>query len=473
MYDCQLSSLVPSSRKKKLDPNKAEKVEVLKHYILMMSFHMENLEKMLRMLHNKSITPDQAKEVKEEIEYFMEAHEELDYDHNEYLYLDLGLGLENSLDTPTVMAVQTASPTDTVNSDDTENAVPKTASNTDDTKKKSSEESSTPRKQSTTTVVTKKVIKTQKSLSESDKKPSTAAQDMSFLAKQHQPQTVSSDQPKQNMWHTNSLVKDNNTNETHRSAVSQLVNTVETMNLNKTQVAATATTVSMSTSQPSVTMPSMQVKSPVNLNQSGQQMSNGNNIVNQQHSFMTSQDQTQQPHVNISQSMFTASNNDQMMLGASQEQQQAAAIRDLPDPKITSMQGVAPLGLVQLTPENVAQRLNLEAAFRHMPHPSDCEVQRHYLPRNPCSTPAYYPQQPVAHHDTLEYYMRLSTETLFFNFYYMEGTESQMMAARALKKQSWRFHTQYLMWFQRFVCVFRFTIKIIISKSYFIHGFVV
>ena len=152
MYDCQLSSLVPSSRKKKLDPNKAEKVEVLKHYILMMSFHMENLEKMLRMLHNKSITPDQAKEVKEEIEYFMEAHEELDYDHNEYLYLDLGLGLENSLDTPTVMAVQTASPTDTVNSDDTENAVPKTASNTDDTKKKSSEESSTPRKQSTTTL---------------------------------------------------------------------------------------------------------------------------------------------------------------------------------------------------------------------------------------------------------------------------------------------------------------------------------
>ena len=222
----------------------------------------------------------------------------------------------------------------------------------------------------------------------------------------------------------------------------------ETLNLSKTYAAATATTVSMATSQPSVPVSSInKVKSPVSLNQSRQQMSNGNAIVSQQHGFMTSQDQ----HVNIDQSMFTASNNpDQMILSASQEQRQAA--RDLPDPKITPLQGVAPLGPVQLTPENVAQRLNLEAAFRHMPRPRDCEVRRH-LPFNPHPTPSYYPQQLLPHHDTLEYYMRLSTETLFFNFYYMEGTEAQMMAARALKKQNWRFHTKYLMWFQRWVFV--------------------
>ena len=448
MYDCQLTSLVPSSRKKKLDQHKMDKVDQLKRYMAMMNFHMENLEKVLRMLHNKTITADMAKEVKDDIEYFMESHEDPDYEHNVYLYLDLDLGLEEPLNTPASVPVLAASPTETVNSD--ESVVSKTASKADDGKKK--EESSTPRKQSTTTaVVVKKTVKSQKSLSESDKK-SAAAQDMSFLAKQQQPQAVSSDQPKQNMWHTNSLVKDSNntsSSDAHRSAVNQLVNTVETLNLSKTQAAATATTVSMATSQPSVAVSSInQVKSPVSLNQGGQQMSNGSAIVSQQHGFMTSQDQ----HVNIGQSMFTASNNpDQMILSASQEQRQAA--RDLPDPKITPLQGVAPLGPVQLTPENVAQRLNLEAAFRHMPHPSDCEVQRHYLPRNPCSTPTYYPQQPVPHHDTLEYYMRLSTETLFFNFYYMEGTESQMMAARALKKQSWRFHTQYLMWFQRFVFV--------------------
>jgi len=51
--------------------------------------------------------------------------------------------------------------------------------------------------------------------------------------------------------------------------------------------------------------------------------------------------------------------------------------------------------------------------------------------------------------DTAEFFQRLSTETLFFIFYYMEGTKAQYLSAKALKKQSWRFHTKYMMWFQR------------------------
>lgn len=31
----------------------------------------------------------------------------------------------------------------------------------------------------------------------------------------------------------------------------------------------------------------------------------------------------------------------------------------------------------------------------------------------------------------------------------MQGTKAQYLAAKALKKQSWRFHTKYMMWFQR------------------------
>lgn len=30
-----------------------------------------------------------------------------------------------------------------------------------------------------------------------------------------------------------------------------------------------------------------------------------------------------------------------------------------------------------------------------------------------------------------------------------QGTKAQYMAAKALKKLSWRFHTKYMMWFQR------------------------
>ncbi|XP_025052877.1 CCR4-NOT transcription complex subunit 3 isoform X1 [Alligator sinensis] len=111
--------------------------------------------------------------------------------------------------------------------------------------------------------------------------------------------------------------------------------------------------------------------------------------------------------------------------------------------------GVCPLGPVPLTKEQLYQQAMEEAAWHHMPHPSDSERIRQYLPRNPCPTPPYHHQMPPPHSDTVEFYQRLSTETLIFIFYYLEGTKAQYLAAKALKKQSWRFHTKYMMWFQR------------------------
>lgn len=40
-------------------------------------------------------------------------------------------------------------------------------------------------------------------------------------------------------------------------------------------------------------------------------------------------------------------------------------------------------------------------------------------------------------------------DQLFYIFYYMTGTYEQWLAAQELKRQSWRFHKQYLTWFQR------------------------
>lgn len=116
---------------------------------------------------------------------------------------------------------------------------------------------------------------------------------------------------------------------------------------------------------------------------------------------------------------------------------------------IPPLMGVAPLGPVPLNKDTQLQYAMLEAAYLHMPHPSDSERLRPYLPRNPCPTPAYYPQLPPGGSDEIDFFLRLSTETLFFIFYYMEGTKAQYLAAKALKRQSWRFHTKYLMWFQR------------------------
>ncbi|KAK6740442.1 hypothetical protein RB195_008733 [Necator americanus] len=111
--------------------------------------------------------------------------------------------------------------------------------------------------------------------------------------------------------------------------------------------------------------------------------------------------------------------------------------------------GASPLGRTQTTSEMEMQLAALEASLARTPLPMDSERPRTYLPKIPCPCASYYPQVSAQNVDTLEYYLRLSPETLFFIFYYMEGTRAQLLAAKALKKLSWRFHTKYLTWFQR------------------------
>ncbi|KAL6728420.1 hypothetical protein Aduo_010195 [Ancylostoma duodenale] len=111
--------------------------------------------------------------------------------------------------------------------------------------------------------------------------------------------------------------------------------------------------------------------------------------------------------------------------------------------------GASPLGRIQTTNEMEMQLAALEASLARTPLPMDSERPRTYLPKIPCPCASYYPQVSAQNVDTLEYYLRLSPETLFFIFYYMEGTRAQLLAAKALKKLSWRFHTKYLTWFQR------------------------
>uniref|UniRef100_A0A915MXF9 CCR4-NOT transcription complex subunit 3 n=1 Tax=Meloidogyne javanica TaxID=6303 RepID=A0A915MXF9_MELJA len=107
--------------------------------------------------------------------------------------------------------------------------------------------------------------------------------------------------------------------------------------------------------------------------------------------------------------------------------------------------GASPLGMAPINEELSFQLQMLDATQPRCPLQMDSEKPRSYLPKMPCSTPPYYPQAPLPNADSLEYYLRLSVETLFFTFYYMEGSRAQLLAAKALKKLSWR----YLMWFQR------------------------
>ncbi|KAL0259463.1 general negative regulator of transcription subunit 5 [Diplodia seriata] len=88
----------------------------------------------------------------------------------------------------------------------------------------------------------------------------------------------------------------------------------------------------------------------------------------------------------------------------------------------------------------------------HSSHPEsvDADKPRHYRPQNPYPyTPAHYPQEPLSIFDDPRLYSRVDTDSLFYAFYYRQGTYEQYLAAKALKSQSWRFHKQYQTWFQR------------------------
>lgn len=88
----------------------------------------------------------------------------------------------------------------------------------------------------------------------------------------------------------------------------------------------------------------------------------------------------------------------------------------------------------------------------HSTHPEsvDADKPRHYRPQNPYPyTPAHYPQEPLSIFDDPRLYSRVDTDSLFYAFYYRQGTYEQYLAAKALKSQSWRFHKQYQTWFQR------------------------
>ncbi|KAL2916791.1 general negative regulator of transcription subunit 5 [Polyrhizophydium stewartii] len=93
----------------------------------------------------------------------------------------------------------------------------------------------------------------------------------------------------------------------------------------------------------------------------------------------------------------------------------------------------------------------MDASYQNQPDVNDSGKSKQYLPKDPFPVPMYYPQTPLplfeANPALVE---RYGVDTLFFIFYYRVGTYQQLLAARELKRQSWRFHKKYRTWFQRY-----------------------
>ena len=102
-----------------------------------------------------------------------------------------------------------------------------------------------------------------------------------------------------------------------------------------------------------------------------------------------------------------------------------------------------------MSEESVYNLSMLKASLACLPSASDTERPKSYVPRNPYRTPAYFPSDPAPIFDDEALFSKLSVDSLFFIFYFQQGTPHQYLAARELKKQSWRYHKSFLTWFQR------------------------
>ncbi|KAK3383938.1 Not1 N-terminal domain, CCR4-Not complex component-domain-containing protein [Lasiosphaeria ovina] len=119
-----------------------------------------------------------------------------------------------------------------------------------------------------------------------------------------------------------------------------------------------------------------------------------------------------------------------------------ASLQDLVESFEITKKRPAPLG----SPTTHRMQASSEAS---KPEAVDAEAPRSYQPEVKYHTHTQFPQEPLSIFDDPRLYSRIDPDTLFYVFYYKQGTYQQYLAAKALKDQSWRFHKQYQTWFQR------------------------
>lgn len=115
---------------------------------------------------------------------------------------------------------------------------------------------------------------------------------------------------------------------------------------------------------------------------------------------------------------------------------------------ISPFHAINPLGSWNQSKDLLVQHSFLESSMNSLPMNTDCDRLRP-LPRIPTPVANCYPRQVPLILNAQEWYDNVDNSTLFWLFYMTPGTLAQSMAASALKKKSWRYHTKLRTWFQR------------------------
>jgi CCR4-NOT transcription complex subunit 3 len=120
-----------------------------------------------------------------------------------------------------------------------------------------------------------------------------------------------------------------------------------------------------------------------------------------------------------------------------------------PEPMPTSVPS-APIPL-PWPPMDVSQRLAVfDASLAFLPKEVDSERSKMYVPQNPfADAPPQFPVTPAPRFENSQVFERMDVDSLFFVFFHQPGTYQQFLAAKELKKHDWRYHKQHNVWIQR------------------------
>ncbi|XP_066594497.1 CCR4-NOT transcription complex subunit 3-like isoform X2 [Prorops nasuta] len=508
-FESEIESLL-AGKKKRLDKDKQDRMDELKAKLDKHRYHIRKLETLLRMLDNMSVEVNTIKRIKDDVEYYIESSQDPDFEENEYIYDDIigldevelsGVGIPSSATTDSNNSNETGGTPTSTNSG-TSPSPPLlyhlSDSSTDNDKKPKPVKPTAvrPLMNSQVSIPTTGSTATIKSNMLSSSTPSKT---IPMTSSHSSPSSTSNHVATTNAGNFATVAASHSNSQTIHSTSGKTTSHTSENGLMSSSSSTNATS-NVIQSLPSQTQQQQQQQQvqqqtqPAHNSQTGLQQST-HILQSQNHNSSETEIITPVPpatsppsSVSSRSSPLPAANScspapstanglipklpDGMSLKSIAQQVIVRAGLEIPpsepnrnifdaakanlnnttatsEAHIPPLLGVAPLGPVPLQKEHQLQFQMMESAYYHMPHPSDSERLRSYLPRNLCPTPPYYQQVQLPHSDTVEFFQRLSTETLFFIFYYMEGSKGQYLAAKALKKQSWRFHTKYMMWFQR------------------------
>ncbi|XP_066997799.1 CCR4-NOT transcription complex subunit 3 isoform X2 [Anabrus simplex] len=454
-FECEIESLL-AGKKKRLDKDKQDRVEDLKVKVEKHRYHIRKLETLLRMLDNMSVEVSQIRRIKDDIEYYIESSQEPDFEENEYIYDDIigldevelsGVGLPSSATTDSNNSNDTGCTPTSTTSENSVGVSPtlralhnhSSDSSNEEKRKNKDEPSNKPLKP---TAVRPSNASSLISSSNCSQVPLKSVHNSSLSSKSASGSL--------------SLTTPNNCSPS--SGLSNHIGNFAAVAASSVQANSNSSSHIAENGRRSSSTPSGIGQIPSLL-----QIATSPPIPN----LISHNHQQQNTHHHHHHAVHSGSANSQVSIGSQSTnslhhqsgaqtvstnpltaaiQQHASKQREnlanSIDHHLQRNNSSSPLSSVSSAPSPVAA----------VSSPSPAQMQSassHQLTHVPTLNGPIASKVPLPLSDSVEFFQRLSTETLFFIFYYMEGTKAQYLAAKALKKQSWRFHTKYMMWFQR------------------------